>query len=378
MTQRIIYVNQRTIPEKISNIVKHYIPDYNHTAYSNCLALVYQAEFYCRAGTDVLPYRYDSEFYESRVAMPDMDVDFKKSFGEITDQRCRDLVKQYSDRPWVVMWSGGIDSTVILTSLLKNLSASELNNVVVSCNSVSVYENPQFFHNHIVKNFKTMDSSYANHSALLNNYYVIDGNPADLMFSGGLSVQAQHVGLDLTKSWKDCSGALIDYLGQATDATSAELFYNLMAANLHSTDPRCNMVQTLADWFWWINFNWKWISDCWRALDMLELDNTGIFVDSFVNWFDSWDYQQWAMTQGRYSVITDGPLISDYKKTSKHYIYEFDRNPYYLNFKTKCHSTAQVRGEDPWHVMLDDMTTLHADRDFDLIEQLLPAHLNVK
>lgn len=378
MNKKIIYVNQRTIPKKISDVVKHHIPNYNHSAYSQCLALVYQAEFYCRAGADVLPYRYDSDFYETSVGMPPMDINFKKSFEEITDQRCMNLVHQYPDRPWIVMWSGGIDSTVIVASLLKNLSSSQLKNITISCNSVSVYENPLFFHNQIVKNFKTMDSTHADHSALLHDYHVIDGNPADLLFSGGLSIQARQVGMDLSKPWKDSPGQLIDYLSQSIDRVAAELFYDLMATNLAGADPRCEMVQSLADWFWWINFNWKWISDCWRALDVLQLDNTQPFVDSFVNWFDSYDYQQWAMTTGRYSVINDGTSIGDYKKTSKQYIYDLDRNPYYLNFKTKCHSTAQVKGNDPWHVMLDDMTTLHADRDFDLIEQLLPAHLNIK
>lgn len=366
-----------SLPEVIVNHINRYIPDYDHASMCKSLRLVSHQSFYNRAGPDVLPFRFDTEFYQ-KFCMPQIDQNFSKTFTEITDQRCYELISQYSQKPWIVQWSGGIDSTVILVSLLKNLSKEQLSNITVSCNAISVFENPLFFRNHVLKNFKTTNSTDLHIEEKFNDYYIIDGNPADLLFSGGLGLNAKNSGLDLSKSWRNSADKLINFLTYYADSNVAKWLYTHMEANLASNNEHCQVVETLADWCWWINFNWKWIGDCWHGLDAQRLKNTQLYHNSYINWFNNTDYQQWSISCGRYSLIKDGPCAGDYKKSSKQYIHDFDHNDYYLNFKTKGHSTAQMQQPQSWICMLDDLSTLTVEDDLDLILELLSTHLNIK
>ena len=73
------------------------------------------------------------------------------SWGEIMDRRALDLLKLNSKI--YVTWSGGVDSTGILVSILKNWPEADLSRVVVLCNVYSAEEYPEFF-NTIVKKFQ--------------------------------------------------------------------------------------------------------------------------------------------------------------------------------------------------------------------------------
>ena len=46
-------------------------------------------------------------------------------------------------------WSGGIDSTCVLVSLLKNASASQKERIVVLMSEESISENPNFYRDHV-------------------------------------------------------------------------------------------------------------------------------------------------------------------------------------------------------------------------------------
>jgi len=373
--KKIAYIHQVAMPDTVSEQIQHYDPTYDHDSMIKVLNLTTQQSFYSRAGRNTLPFSFDCDFVDHKI--PTVDNNFSKTFEEITDQRCQELLTKYNDRPWIISWSGGIDSTVILVSLLKHAPKSTLDTITVCCNNLSVIENPVFFYNHVLPNFKIINSTDSNFENLSHSHYVIDGNPADLLQGSGLGLQAQISGLNLRSPWQNQTGALIDFLTDSIGRVSAEWFYTRVSSNINSLDGPDQLVDTLSDWFWWVNFNWKWVPDNWFTLSYQNLPNVKSCFVSFKNWYDTADYQQWAIKRGRYSLIHDGASPGDYKKPSKQYIYDYDRNQYYYRFKTKTHSTARNKPINPWVCMLNDGTVLNAEQHLDLILELLPTHLNV-
>ena len=363
------------MPESLVNHLQQYNTSYDHESLLKILDLTSQGSFYSRFGDDSLPFAFGNKFIDTNVIVSQT---FQKTFEEVTDQRCKELMTQCNDRPWIVLWSGGIDSTVILTSILKNFSKSQLEQITVACNNVSVFENPLFFYNHVLKNFKTINSTDRNLEKLLDTHYIISGNPGDLLQGSGLGLHAKNSGLDLTKPWNNCSGSLLKFLINQVGNKAAEWVYTRMEQNILSCPESQQLVNTVADWFWWINFNWKWVGDCWSDLERQNLKNTCAYFKFFRNWYETHDYQLWAINYGRYSLVQDGSSLGNYKKSSKQYIYDYDQEPYYFTFKTKTHSTGRVRREKTWLCLLNDNTTLDAEQDLDLILELLPSHLNVK
>lgn len=373
-TKKIVYFQQDCIPSAVIQRIQDLDPGYDHDMMKKILQLTINQSLYTRMGSDFLPFRYNGDFFNDSI--PDYNKNFKKTYEEITDQRCMELLKTCQDRPWIVLWSGGIDSTVILSSLIKNASRQQLKNITVSLNFASVYENPKFFYDYVKPNFKIINSTNQHCDKYLNNYYLIDGNPADMLQGSGLGLQGQHFGLDLSGPWQNNSGLLLDFLSRQVGTKGAEWLVERMEKNINSISSEKQLVETLSDWFWWINFNWKWSANRLHAMDHQNLKDLSPYFKSFKNWYDTTDYQIWSITSGRYSLINDGSRPGDYKKPSKQYIYDLDKNDYYYKFKSKSLSTAR-QTTSVWQCVLDDATTLTVDRDLDLILELLPSHLNL-
>jgi len=96
--------------------------------------------------------------------MPEYDAEFSKDFSEASDLRAGDIAEliENKNQKFAVMYSGGFDSTVVMVSLIKNLTPKQLENIAVCANSHSMIENPDFWKKYIWGKFKIFDSSNVN------------------------------------------------------------------------------------------------------------------------------------------------------------------------------------------------------------------------
>ena len=94
-----------------------------------------------------------------RFKMPAYDPTFKKNWAQITNERAAEVKKLIQEKniKFCVLYSGGIDSLLITTALLTNLSKKELENVSFYCNTASTIENPKFYKKYINEKFVTID-----------------------------------------------------------------------------------------------------------------------------------------------------------------------------------------------------------------------------
>lgn len=328
---------------------------------------------YSRFGADNMPFRnsiIDLPGWKS----PEYDHDFDLTFGQITDQRCFDLWKNKFDRPWIVYWSGGIDSTTIVSSILKNLPVGVRENISIACNQASVSEYPWFYFEHIKPNFRVIDSSVSINSPT-HDFYSINGELADQLFAGSIS-QSMLLSSDriMRKNLHSDPDDLLAYIEAKTSREFSIWYYESILENINSVDVP---IQNYHDFFWWTFFNHSWVSTKLRVLSLSgwsKLGRADEYLDDFINWFDTADYQKWSMVSNK-EQLKYGDTLGAYKQAAKDYIYSINKDIYYHKFKTKTSSGSHQTQMASWICMLDDYSLLSLG-ELEQILEMLPEHIN--
>jgi len=343
---------------------------------------------YNRHGKNNLP--FENGFWSTPgFSMPRYDPSFDKSWAQVTDERCTWLRKNKFDKKWIIAWSGGIDSTNILAAIVKNLPRADFENIIVACNKSSVWENPRFFFDIIKPNFEVVESKKIIDLRTLNNEnYIIDGEPADQLFAGAIS-QTMMIANGPTYLQKDMindAGLLIEYIAKSPRKVGqeppgfkfAEWYYNSLVNNVKSTDMP---IKTFHDLLWWSYFNFSWVSVKLRMLangDYGTLDHAKVYFDHMIHWFDSDDYQLWAMNNN-FLGMKYGNTVGEYKYQAKQYILDVDKNPYYFKYKTKTYSDDYIwLSNKKWYCITEDLQLLNLEDHWDIIQDLLPGHISGK
>lgn len=378
MDSKIVYVNQKALlsdPGTKSVLSEFDYPWDLLSLHSQKFDLGTQS-LYVRGGHNNLPFCNDIVDIMG-WQIPEFQSGFKLSFGSVTDMRCLELRKTKFDLPWIVFWSGGIDSTTIITSIIKNIPRSDWKNITVACNHGSIAEYPWFFKKFIEPNFDIVDSSVWI-SQTDTNYYFINGEPADQLFAGSIS---QSMMLDdprsMTRDLITDPDFLIQYL-ENTSQGFGRWYYETIMENIVSTDVP---VKTYHDFFWWTFFNHSWVAIKMRTLLWSawgDHENAKCYFDRFINWFDTPEYQCWAMANNT-DAAKYGTTIGNYKQAAKDYIYLVTKDPYYWRFKTKTSSgsnlTIYTTERKHWVCMLSDFSLLNFEDHRNQIMDLLPSHL---
>lgn len=289
--------------------------------------------------------------------MPSYDPLFSKTFEEVTDERAlklRDIIN--AGRQVVVFYSGGIDSTVTLVALLKNLTSEELRNVHLALSQDSIIENPSFYVNYIQDKFSVISSQENRYSDLIEQGYVcVPSDLGDSMFGTILGVKmyakyGDKINNDAHYStYKDL---IIEYLNsvlssnkkilEPADNLFGEMYYEKLVHNINtSTVP----IHSLHDFFWWIIFNIKFMHCALRPAVLYSASDNckDFFQGGIFNWYASADYQRWSMVNNNNGQKIRGINQRMYKYAAKKYIYDFDKNDWYFNYKLKMPSMPTLR-----------------------------------
>lgn len=304
--------------------------------------------------------------------LPTYNPNFSMSFEEATDLRAleiKDRINNHGEK-FAMMWSGGIDSTLALSALIKNLTKSELANIVICTGTIALIENPEFWHKFVHGKFQLFDSLKVKYHDLIGlGYRPITCDEGDCIFGTAF-------GLSLYYNWESYAdkmsaesrahiASIIDratdpevHFSQFKDLLIAyfqiprkqgfpwpsidepdpdfgRLLYEKYAKNAMTTDvPICS----LHDFFWWLIFNVKYLNCAVRG-SLYFNDHIPVqqCVDTIVNWFNADNYQLWSMANNN-----NGQKIrhnaASYKWAAREYIYSVDKNIYYKNFKLKLES----------------------------------------
>lgn len=268
---------------------------------------------------------------------------FKKinlTFSEATDSRAKEIAELCSSNelPIVVCWSGGIDSTVILSAIVKNFTQKLKDRVVVMMNNASYFENPYFYEN-IIKKEKFTIVNKCNYGWSEAN--IIVGEPADALW-----IQADIVELDLLSKGSfqfdliKNPDLLINFLADKSSHEHARWLYEMILQDSKANGFELNSYE---DFYWWLKFNFCYSGNCFHVSEFADaarsnIFNLDLFQTTLIPWYHSDEYQLWSMNNCSNGVKYQGG-ISSYKMPAKEYIYSVDGNSRYRDFKTKVGST---------------------------------------
>jgi hypothetical protein len=266
---------------------------------------------------------------------------------DLIDKRALDIfeISKKVNKKIALMWSGGIDSTLVLTSFLKNLSAADLSNVEIILNSDSLVENFDFYQTFISGKFKLHHLlDFEINNDILDRYMVLHGDPGDCIFGPSLPAfwhlarEGKH-----TLPWREYRHFIADYFDNDESIHRTPgfgLWYaNKISKNLEEVRP--DGIDTIADWWWWNYFNFKWTASIVRPFVRMRKDYSQPISrkhqQDFANYtfFNTDEFQLWSYSnlKNHFRDVQKGS--SNVKQEAKNYIFKFDHNELYTSKKTK-------------------------------------------
>lgn len=246
---------------------------------------------------------------------------------KLINQLCYDSAKHIidssGDKKLAVLWSGGIDSTLVLSELLKITTPDKL---VVVMNNNSIREYPDFYKKYIENKLEIRQASFYNgdYSYLLQDSVLVSGHLMDSSF-GPILYPA--VPVDILKQ------SIPKFLSNLSSA-SRELYEKLI-----SGCPR--PLENVKDLFWWFEYAVNYQNE---QISML-LETEDLIIDKNIFYFScSKDWNDYAVS----TPIEDkwcGYDYTQFKMSLKKHLYEFTKDTYYTENKIKVPSWRRYRNE---------------------------------
>lgn len=292
--------------------------------------------------------------FKNLYPMP-KDLYTNKNFETICNERMLDIiayVKANPSKQFVVMYSGGIDSTLIIVLLLQLGDQELFDRTLVILNEASIAENPEFYNKYITQ-FR-MASSNSFEKYLTEEHIVLTGEFADNVFGSlTLGMAMDRLG-DRTIAHAPYQEYALKFFTQKLGGIEEAQKYMDVMDPLMKLNP--NGIESLHDYMWWINFTMKWQAVEFRILsharqdEVLSLDWVN---NSLIHFWNTETWQQWSVSNPDKKVGKDW---ASYKWVAKELIYEFDRNRTYYTLKTKVPSLPDmVRFKNVNNFITDDM-----------------------
>lgn len=288
------------------------------------------------------------------------------TYADCCDTRAKELfdLSESVGKPLGVMWSGGIDSTMIMVSFLRNYPMSVLKDKIkIITSAEAANENPNFYKDYILPNFELVNAEHTP--------WLFDGSM--ILVSGEFNDQL--FGSDLMKMYIANKGAeslsniyskvaVFNYIdSKIKDQAVTTLLVDAVEASARKYGIS---IEKNSDFFWWYNFCFKWQSVYFR---MYALIAPRYYSNLSTEWNDTYmhhfyhsdDFQIWSINHPEVRIIPDW---KNYKQAAKDDIFKFDKDYEYYKNKIKRASLYTVFGQ---RKLLDGI-----DSDFKPVEVVNP------
>lgn len=278
-----------------------------------------------------------------------------ETFDTCSYRRIDAVVRQFKEsnkEKLVLLYSGGIDSTLIVSLLISHPEWAKIkDHVLLAFNEDSQLENPEFFTDIILPYFGHNLISSTNFYSIVTNpeYLCVTGECADNLF-GSLTLKSY---MDFTRDYRSIhtpweTESLIWLLDKVEDHRDEreQMLYDLVNAAPIS-------IESNHDFLWWLNYAMKWQAVKYRmSMHSPTAEQAEYMASNVINFFDSEDYQRWALYSKEEKV---GSRWNTYKLPAKKLIHEIWPNDAYFKYKTKWPSLPTItRYNNAWGYLWQD------------------------
>jgi hypothetical protein len=280
------------------------------------------------------------------TAIPDLSIKNFSKLSTVTDKRANEfLAKSKSYNNVRLFYSGGIDSTLILCSIIKNWSKNDIEKLTVVGNKFSIQENEYMYNNFIKDKIKTESFNDYITGAITfsSDCLYTSGDGGDNIGSAiidefDILYPNKHM-----SCWKQNKDIILNYFCTVSTINfgvpflvydrraHAEKCFEWISKTIEHSQLD---IVSIYDFFWWINFNFGFTIDTtyplWSYFKLPQDTHVSqTWKDNIFPWFTNIDYQYWSL-----STIgsTEKILEHNNKYAFKKYIFEVDGNEnYFLN-----------------------------------------------
>ena len=263
-----------------------------------------------------------------------------KNFAEICDERATFIAQKAirQNRKIQLLWSGGIDSTLALVSLFKELEKrEELQRLEVLLSKESIEEYRSFFEEVIRKKLNYILFNPPIYSRLDTKKIIVTGEHGDQIFG---SDKARHfvITKQAFRPYTEILPCVIARKLGSDKSVDAIISY-LEPQIKKSSVP----VKTLFDYLWWMNFSLKWQHVSLRMIYSMENINLSL-DENIIHFFSAKDFQNWSVKHHDKKIKNSW---KSYKYVAKEYIFDFHRDENYLINKEKEQSLKDAIVSSP-------------------------------
>jgi hypothetical protein len=260
---------------------------------------------------------------------------FNKSYKEVCLERARVILERADkkDKKIALMYSGGIDSVLILCLLLQLATESQKNRLVIFLSEDSINEYPEFYKKYIQGKLKIESVFNIKYILDTEEYIIVNGQHNDQIFgSGNVSQYVRFFGVDKLKkefTQKD----LLDFYNKLSGKEELNKFYVDYFGKLFTVSP-IKLISVL-DHLWWLDFCLRWQHGEYYYVTFFtqkKLLSKNYMETNYVSFFDTNDFQLWSMNNLD-KRIKD--TWESYKYPAKEIILEFTNDKEYFDNKVK-------------------------------------------
>jgi hypothetical protein len=261
---------------------------------------------------------------------------FSKTYETICDERAVELLARAEklDCSLYVFWSGGIDSTLVLVSLLKNATPEQRERLVVLMSEESIIENPNFYRDHI-HGVLRRESSHVFPYLLGTNNFFVNGEHNDQLFGAELCGQFMNHYGEAVIHKRYARNLFVSFFTHKVGDANLAVWYVDLLEGLAERAPIG--LSTNHDIIWWFNFVAHWQSVFMRTLLYTAERNKDLISKEYITsryapFYSTDDFQLWSMNNLD-KKIKD--TWKTYKWPAKDIIYDYTKDAEYRDNKTK-------------------------------------------
>lgn len=280
------------------------------------------------------------------LSMPVIENVFTKSLEQCCHEHARTIIDQsiQENKTITIMWSGGIDSTCMVSSFLSVATVAELERITILLNKDSILENPDFYRKHLIGKLKCKDSN--SWPTYIDPFIIfLTGEGGDQLGWFGFTRHSEsafnELGWDFLKM-PATSDNIIKCLEKiCQNKEVARVCYERVIDPLKKT--AIVDVNTVSQSLWWTIFCVKWQNVYLRIMNNLidtQHVDTKYMQSNFKMFFQSNDIQRWIMCNNEKALWVN--KFTDIKLPLKEIIYRFDKNQHYLENKVKLGSLGRL------------------------------------
>jgi hypothetical protein len=252
-------------------------------------------------------------------------VDSPKTIPELCFDRVSYLLHKATERFIYIPWSGGIDSTLVLTEFLKQAPTDQL---IVMMDEHSIREYPEFYNKYIKDKLQTVQMDFYSDAPLENailSGIVVTGHLIDPVF-GSNNYQSMP---------EEKLSQNLDSFLKPLNPYSRDLYQKLISAC-----PR--PLENVKDLFWWLDYALNYQSE--ELMWLMEVKDM-ILGKNLFHFGSGPDWNNYAVSTPA-EVKWPGYDFRKFKQVLKDQIYEFTKDEYYTKEKIKMPSWRHYRTDE--------------------------------